>query len=164
MGRATISSIVREVCQVIFKCFRENSQPQLQRKNGSKLPIVLKRDGKHIVLRPPPPSGSYLFNYKKSHSIVLMAIASPKYQCLYADVGTNGRVSDGGVWNNCGLLNSLENSSLELPNPRPLPFGQDKVPFVLHGDDAFVMREFLLKPYAQRGLTPDKRIFNYRQV
>ena len=41
---------------------------------------------------------------------VCQAVAGPEYQCLYADVGTNGRVSDGGVWNNCGRLNSLENS------------------------------------------------------
>ncbi|XP_068674609.1 uncharacterized protein [Montipora foliosa] len=178
MGRATISSIVREVCQVIFKCFREKylkSPTSITEEEWLQIAHRFEErwqfpncigavDGKHIVLRPPPRSGSYFFNDKKSHSIVLMAVAGPEYQCLYADVGTNGRVSDGGVWNNCGLLNSLENSSLQLPNPRPLPFGKDKVPFVLLGDDAFGMREFLLKPYAQRGLTPDKRIFNYRQV
>ena len=32
-----------------------------------------------------------------------MAIAGTSYECLYADVGTNGRVNDDGVWNKCGL-------------------------------------------------------------
>ena len=31
-----------------------------------------------------------------SCSIVLMAVAGPDYQCLHADVGNNGRISDGG--------------------------------------------------------------------
>lgn len=28
-----------------------------------------------------------------------MAVAPPDYKCLYADVGTNGRISDKGDWN-----------------------------------------------------------------
>ena len=55
-------------------------------------------DGKHIVMQPPPEAGSYFYNYKHTHSIVLLAVAGPDYECIYADVGTNCRVSDGGVW------------------------------------------------------------------
>lgn len=38
-------------------------------------------------------------NYKHSFSVILMAVAPPDYKCLYADVGTNGRISDKGDWN-----------------------------------------------------------------
>ena len=74
-------------------------------------------DGKHIVIQPPPNSGSHYYNYKHTHSIVLMAIAGPDYECLYADVGTNGRVSDGGVWNKCGLSQAIEDGIISLPHP-----------------------------------------------
>ena len=54
--------------------------------------------GKHIVMQPMPAAGSHFYNYKHTHSIILLAVAGPNYECIYADVGTNGRASDGGVW------------------------------------------------------------------
>ena len=87
-------------------------------------------DGKHLALQPPPASGSHFFNYKKTHLIVLMAVAGPDYECLYADVGTNGRVSDGGVWNKCSLLQSLADKTLSVPPPRPLPYGKMEMPLL----------------------------------
>ena len=35
-------------------------------------------------------------------------------------------------------------------------------PFVLVADDAFPLKDYILKPYSQRGLTQERRIFNYR--
>ena len=53
--------------------------------------------------------------------IILMAIAGPSYEYLYADVGTNGRVSDGGVWSKCGFSKALENQELPIPNSQTQP-------------------------------------------
>ena len=71
-------------------------------------------DGKHFQIQPPPNSGSFYFIYKGSHSIVLMAVANANYEFLYVDVGSNGSVSDGGVWKNCTLSSLLENNDAKL--------------------------------------------------
>ena len=176
IGRATISYIVREVCQAIFQTLgpvnmkvpsteEEWATIALEFEQRWQFPNCIGAiDGKHVVMRPPPGCGSHYYNYKHTHSIVLMAVAGPNYEVLYADIGTNGRISDGGVWNKCGLLKSLEDGSLNIPASKPLPFGTDPVPHVLVGDDAFALRPFLMKPYPQRNLTIERRIFNYRYV
>ena len=84
--------------------------------------------GKHVVMCLPPGSGSHYFNYKRSHSVVLMAVAEPNYEVVYADVGTNGRISDGGVWNKSSLMKSMENGTQHSPDPKPLPFSTEPVP------------------------------------
>ncbi|KOB77057.1 Uncharacterized protein OBRU01_04632 [Operophtera brumata] len=50
-------------------------------------------DGKHVVLNAPDDSGSYYYNYKNQHSIVLMALVDHDYCFIYFDIGCNGRIS-----------------------------------------------------------------------
>ena len=54
-------------------------------------------DGKHFVIIPAPNSGSIYYNYKHTNSTVLLAIAGPDYEWLFANVGTNGRMNDSGI-------------------------------------------------------------------
>ena len=49
-------------------------------------------------------------------------------------------MSDGGVWNKCGMSKATENGSLSLPPPKCLPMGVRKVPYVFVGDDAFALK------------------------
>ncbi|KAH9629103.1 hypothetical protein HF086_008552 [Spodoptera exigua] len=71
-------------------------------------------DGKHICIQAPPDCGSDYFNYKGSNSIVLMAVVDDDYCFIYANIGANGRCSDGGVFQNCSIFRDLENNM--LPN------------------------------------------------
>nr|CAI5839393.1 unnamed protein product [Callosobruchus analis] len=64
-------------------------------------------DGKHILIKKPSNSGSYYFNYKGTFSVVLFAIVNANYEFLYVHTGTNGRVSDGGIWNNTGICKGI---------------------------------------------------------
>lgn len=119
-------------------------------------------DGKHIVMAAPPNSGSIFYNYKHTHSIVLMAICDGDYKFIYIDVGCNGRISDGGVFNKSSFATALGRGSLHLPEPRPLPGGNKNIPFVIVADDAFSLKTNIMKPFPGRQLSASNRIYNYR--
>ena len=97
-----------------------------------------------MVIRKLSHGGSHCYNYNHSHSINFMAITDHIYECLYADVGTSGRVNDGDVWNTFGFSKLLENQELSIPYSRCLPCGVQKIPFVLIGDDTFALKTICL--------------------
>ena len=107
-------------------------------------------DGKYILIKPPPNSGSYYFNYKHSFSIVLLAIVDANYRFVYTDIGCNGRISDGGVYRNCNLTRALEEKCLNIPEPTLLPGTQSLSPYVIVADDAFPLNEYIMKPRAAK--------------
>ena len=119
-------------------------------------------DGKHVLIRPPPNSGSYYFNYKHSFSIVLLAIVDANYKFMYTDIGCNGRISDSGVFKNYSLYHTLEHKTLKIPKESTLPGSNQAFSFVLVADDAFPLKDYIMKPYSQHGLTTEKCVFNYR--
>lgn len=121
-------------------------------------------DGKHINIDAVPYAGSTFFNYKGNHSIVLMAVVNAHRRFIYAHVGSNGRVSDGGVWNATSLSDYLKDTSnpLNIPAPKALPGRVNKIPYFLVADEAFPLKENIMRPYPSSDLNETKRIFNYR--
>lgn len=102
------------------------------------------------------------FNYKGSHSIVLLALVDAKYNFIYVDVGVNGRVSDGGVFRSSTLSKAITQNTIGIPESKPLPGRQKAVPYVILADAAFPLSEHILKHYPFRNMTEEQRIFNYR--
>lgn len=67
-----------------------------------------------------------------------MAIADAEYKFLYIDMGCNGRVSDGGVFNKCSFGVAMNNRALNLPESSTLRGRTMNLPFVLVADDEAV--------------------------
>lgn len=119
-------------------------------------------DGKHVVVKAPKNAGTQYFNYKKTHSIVLMALADGEYKFTFIDVGASGRCSDGGVFNNSSLANAFATNSLNIPPAKPLPGRAISIPYFIVADDAFALKPYVMKPISSRQLSMIEKVYNYR--
>jgi hypothetical protein len=119
-------------------------------------------DGKHIHIRKPGNSGAMYFNYKHTFSIVLMALVDADYRFLFVNVGMQGRIADGGIFESTALHKILRTGGLNIPGSKCFPNGDRPMPFAVVADDASPLRSYILKPFPFRQLTKEQRIFNYR--
>ena len=124
-------------------------------------------DGKHVRILHPPKTGSDYYNYKSYFTLVLMAVVGSNYEFLFADVGCQGRISDGGVLRNTLFYQALEMVKLNIPQSKALPVHDSEewrlvISYFFVGDDSFSLTRNLMKPYSNRGQTEEQRIFNYR--
>ncbi len=120
-------------------------------------------DGRHIQLQAPIGSGSEFFNYKGYFSIVLFALVDGNYNFIYANVGCQGRISDGGVFDASYFKKCLDNTTICLPQPLALPQTDIEAPFVFLGDEAFPLTPNIMKPFpGDHHKGSKERIFNYR--
>ena len=101
-------------------------------------------DGKHIVLQARMKSGSDFFNYKSNFSILLLALVDRNYNFIFAHVGCQGRISDGGILKNCTLHSMLTEKALGLPLPEELPGRHMKLPYFFVAVSAFALCENML--------------------
>ena len=119
-------------------------------------------DGKHIHIRKPNNAGSQYYNYKKFHSVILLALADAQYRFLYVDVGAEGGAGDAGTWWRCNLHTAILSSRIGFPPATTLPNGNMEVPFHIIADDAFALKTWLMKPYSHLSQVHHERVFNYR--
>ena len=121
-------------------------------------------DGKHVVMKAPPNSGSLYFNYKSTFSTVLMAVVDANLRFIAIDVGAYGRNSDGGIFANSNLGKATAKNALNFPEDAPLPTSGHlgPVPYVFVADEAFPLQRHLMRPFPGRGCTEEQKIYNYR--
>lgn len=175
-GETTIGKIVDETCDAIWEVL----QPLYMKKPTTNDWLRISRefleiwnlpnclgaiDGKHIRIKKPSNTASSYFNYKEYFSINLMACCDANGLFTSIDVGDYGRNNDSGVFKNSGLGQALSNNTLNIPKPSPLP-GEEEFGRSFHyyfaADEAFPLCINIMKPYNQRVLNNDRRIFNYR--
>ena len=91
-----------------------------------------------------------------------MALVDAEYKFIWADLGATGAASDAQIYNASELKEMVEAGTLGFPAPEPLPNDYQDMPYFFIGDDAFGLKDSMMKPYSLRGLDNDQWIFNYR--
>lgn len=121
-------------------------------------------DGKHVTITAPPNSGSQYFNYKKTFSIVLLALVDADYRFINIQVGDFGRANDGGVYSGSDVGIGMANNTLQVPADCALPGSgqQGPMPFTMVGDAAFPLKTYLMRPFPGQHLQRWQKVFNYR--
>ncbi|CAH2083600.1 unnamed protein product [Euphydryas editha] len=174
LGHSTVQNIVTEVCTAINEILMTEFIPTPSREKWLQIaddmwtmwnfPNCLGAlDGKHVAIDAPSNSGSLYFNYKKSFSVVLLALVDANYKFIAVDIGSYGKNSDGGILTNSALGRGLENGTLNVPESSPLPGTNILTPYVILGDEAFALKTYMMRPYPKANVQDDEKIiFNYR--
>ncbi|XP_041982596.1 uncharacterized protein LOC121735745 [Aricia agestis] len=165
-----ISQIVPEVYEALNKVLKDEIKIpsskeewiEIEKGYKNKFPRCIgSLHVKHVVIECPANSGSEYYNYKKDFSIVLLALVDCNYNFIFADIGSNGRMSDGGIFRDTKLWNKIATEALNLPDPHPLPGSDKYIPYVLLADSAFAFHKNVMKPYPGiHNIGNPKRIFN----
>eukprot|EP00112_Aurelia_sp_Birch-Aquarium-sp1_P018164 Seg4296.2 transcript_id=Seg4296.2/GoldUCD/mRNA.D3Y31 product="putative nuclease HARBI1" protein_id=Seg4296.2/GoldUCD/D3Y31 len=171
----TVGRIIQETCQAIWNRLLDNgfmTAPTTEEgwkkiaddfENRWNFPHAVGAiDGKHVVMYAPARAASAYYNYKGTHSIVLMGVCDAKYRFTMVDIGDTGRQSDGSVYNNGNVGYAIENNLLGIPKDSKFRNSHRILPYVFVADDAFGLKRHMMKPYPATNLGTEKLIFNYR--
>uniref|UniRef100_A0A8C5MGS5 DDE Tnp4 domain-containing protein n=1 Tax=Leptobrachium leishanense TaxID=445787 RepID=A0A8C5MGS5_9ANUR len=173
IGKSTASNIIRETCCALWDILHDVVMKKPNKEEWMAIADVFAKtcnfpncvgtlDGKHIRIIKPKGSGSVFFNYKKYFSFVLFAVSDANYCFTYIDIRSYGRSSDAAVFAHSEFGQMLQQDELDLPANTTLPGTADPMPFAFVGDEAFALGEHVMRPYSNRGLSVEKRVFNYR--
>ncbi|XP_036436857.1 protein ANTAGONIST OF LIKE HETEROCHROMATIN PROTEIN 1-like [Colossoma macropomum] len=133
IGSTTVSQIVLSTCEALYEVMKDDylktptseaSWRAIAKDFYEKwqYPNCLGAlDGKHIYIQPPGHSSSTFCNYKGCFSVVLMAVVDANYKFIYVNVGSQGRLSDSGLFAHSDLCTAMHGGLLNVPKPEPLP-------------------------------------------
>ncbi|XP_064642854.1 uncharacterized protein LOC135497078 [Lineus longissimus] len=174
MAKNTIAKHVYETCQKLWAVLQPIEMPKPSEDYWKRIAkrfgelwdfpfAVGALDGKHIAIVNPSNTGSMFYNYKGFPSIVLMALSDADSCFILVDCGQYGRVCDAGVFQNSVISELLERQQLNIPKGYfKVNTSNEKIPFMIVGDEAFPLKTYLMRPFAARTLNDERRIYNYR--
>jgi hypothetical protein len=172
IGKSTAGEILHDFCSVLVDMFFyqfikfPNTVAEIQETidgffNKCGYPLCLGAlDGTHIAVKAPTGFECDYFNYKKHHSIIMLATVNADLIFTYVNVGAPGRCNDSSIYNNCTLSNVIQHSMYQK---HFMLVRNIKIQSHLIADSAFALNSTLLKPYADRPNIPRyQSLFNYR--
>nr|XP_022903669.1 protein ANTAGONIST OF LIKE HETEROCHROMATIN PROTEIN 1-like [Onthophagus taurus] len=175
IGKSTVPYIIMEVCTAIWKRLSNMVIKPLTKDNFREIAKDFEEkwnfphcigalDGKHVLIQAFPNSGSENFNYKGTHSLVLLALCDANYNFTVVDIGASGRQSDGGILKNSKFGSALATNMLPIPPKEVLSGCTTPMPYVIVADEAFPLTNYLMRAYpGKRGpLEHKKENFNFR--
>ncbi|CAI6353479.1 unnamed protein product [Macrosiphum euphorbiae] len=176
IGKATVSKLILQCCEVLWDTLNQKVLVVPDTFKWAQLPVDFERicqvpncigsiDGKHIIHQAFANSGSEHYNYKGSHSNILLAMCDAKYNFTLVDIGAAGRCSDGGVFSNSEMGKGFIHNNLNFPADKEIHENSGPIPYYALGDEAFPLLSNLMHPYPGRGkrkLPLKESIFNYR--
>lgn len=175
MGDRTVSKIINEVATPIWINMQPIYLPEPTMEMWKLIANEFEKiwqfphcisalDGKHIVIKKPPKSGTSFYNYKQTFSVVLMAIVDAHYKFISIDIGSMGRFSDANIFSSGALAKKLNKQTLRLPPPAALTDYDQILPYAFVADEAFPLSENIMRPYPNRSVTNNfqQKVFNYR--
>ncbi|XP_018372879.1 PREDICTED: putative nuclease HARBI1 [Trachymyrmex cornetzi] len=145
IGKTTAHVIIKETCKILWDVLQPRvlKRPSIDDwKNIAhefyhrwNMPYCFGAvDGKHINIMAPKHFGTEVFNYKKSFSIVLMAVCDAYYRFTFVDIGAAGSNHDSVIFKESAFV----------------------------ADQAFPLDKHIMRPYPGNNLGEKKNIFNYR--
>ena len=177
MGQSTVQQIVRDVAQAVWDVLAEEMMSQIR--NRHQWIAISKRfeeqwqfphccgalDGKHCIIQCPPKSGSLYYNYKKSFSLVLLALVDSMCKFIMIDIGAAGTKGNSNCFHNSAFGQQFMSDNIPWLALDVIRGSTMKAPYVLIGYEAFSGLVNLLKPYPKCTKQVSKKtraIFNYR--
>lgn len=90
-----------------------------------------------------------------------MALVDSDYRFIFADIGGQGRISDGGIFQNSLLWQKIDCNTIHLPSDTPLTGREKNMPYVFLGDGAFALHKHVMKPFpGNHDIGTAERTFN----
>ena len=121
IGKSTVAKILHEFCNVIVELFfhrlikfpvtvQEIRQTTDSFLNKYGYPMCIGSiDGTHINIEPPSGEETDYFNYKKQHSVILLAVVDASLKFTYVNIGAPGRCNDAFVYSRSTLFEVMQN-------------------------------------------------------
>lgn len=172
VGESTVRAIIVETCSIIIDKLsniylkQPNENDWLRISEGFSqtwnMPNCIGAiDGKHVLIQAPSNSGSLYFNYKKTFSVVLLAVCDHEYKFTLVDIGASGSESNGGIFKKSEIDQGIINDSLPS-SYASLPGTNIKTAYYFVGDAAFELSRHVMKLFPGKNNTKENKIYNYR--